>query len=366
MMVDDDGVIFNPFMIGPSEYSQRYEYKQPTYVTYPPYATLPKEHTNKSVSKGTFFAKKDKNGESCATSRSQMGEMCFSRAIKKDMAAAKQMSNGLNDEGERIYAGRAMQTSEKDFANDALKTIMPIRSKRSLSQDSNTASSISAVKATTSLHTSRLSVRSHVSKDTDSNVTLKPVHKDVDTDLYDNASHASQRSTTREPSTDKISHHARRKDHQADNVSHVSTRSQSSQKHSQTSVKPKLDGDIKNSSVSVRSKTTERQTENVSRVCLAGGENQPYNLSIKSKSRSQSPQSIEEVAESIQKELAKSMETTKALSLKAAELNERLRAGNEFNHNRFNTLARQFVQKEPLKRCREDRMAFWYKDSVIS
>ncbi|XP_034100045.1 uncharacterized protein LOC117565168 [Drosophila albomicans] len=370
MMPDDDGVFFNPFMIGPAECSQRNEYKQPAYVTYPPpYATLPKAHTNKSVSKGSFFVKQEKEGN-INTSKSQLGEICFSKAIKKDMVAAKQLANGLNDDHERIYAGRASKTSKTQFEADSVRTLMPVRSKRSASEVSTTASEISAVKSTTDGKTSKLSLRSQANKNTDSNVTLKAaqkksLHKDVDTDLYENVSHVTVRSSKRE--ADNTSHHSmrssRRGDHSVDNISRVSAKSKAS-----VVSRPKVHADTKLSRVSLKSKTTERQTENVSRISFAGDENRTDNITFMSKSHSvsKSRPSIQEVAESIQKELAKSMETTRSLSIKAAELNERLKAGNEFKHNRFNTLARQCVQSEPLKRCREDRMALWYKDSVLS
>ncbi|KAH8377612.1 hypothetical protein KR093_006229 [Drosophila rubida] len=414
MMCDDDGVFFNPFMIGPPEYSKRYEYKQPTHVVQPPYATMPKEHTNKSVSKGTFFAKQEREDKT-AESRSQLGEICFSKAIKKDMAAAKQLANGLNDEDQRIYAGRAAsaKVSEADLPADSVRTLLPVRSKRSqrsVSQASRTPSQLS------DQHSSKSSVRSLHNKPTDSNVTLmpqrkKPLHKDVDTDLYGHNSRSSVRSRTREYSGQhNTSYHsmtasARREDRHADKVSRVSARSHNDRtdrtertdrtdrndrtdrtdridRHSHASVSSRykldndqLQSDNKNSRVSLRSKTTERQSESVSLSVISRERderktNHKTDSKSKSKShrakRSDSRPSIQEVAESIQRELIKSMETTKALSIKAAELNERLKAGNEFKHNRFNTLARQCIQNEPLKRCREDRMALWRKESVLS
>lgn len=394
---DDDGVLFNPFMIGPPETTKRHEYKQPTYVTYPPYATRSKEHTNKSVSNGTILAEEEKKRsmnrkrtESYTASKSQLGEVGFSKAIYEEMAAAKRLST--NDR--RIYAGGAPRTglsksgSKVSVGSGSVRTLMAVRSQRSTSQASQVPSQMSMAKSISSRakagdrQCSKLSLRSHVSKPTESNITLKetkqPIHTDLDTDVYNNVSHCSLRSRTREYSGDGTSRRSVRLENHSDKVSRVSRdspRSQASVNQTDKSsyeptITPKADNHHKstNSQVSMRSKTTERQTENVSHISYAGDENKPDNISIKSKSNTLSKvkPSLKEVAESIQRELAKSMETTKSLSIKAAELSERLKAGNEFNHNRFHTLVRQYTQSEPLKRNREDRMSLWFKDAVLS
>ncbi|KAL7726812.1 hypothetical protein ACLKA6_009572 [Drosophila palustris] len=395
MMFDDEGISFNPFLIGPPESAKRHEYKQPTYVTYPPYATWSKEHTNTSVSKGTILAKEDeerlrklKRDGIYAPSKSQIGEVGYSKAIKEEMAAAKRLSPS----DPRINAGKASKSglseagSTATVGSGAVRTLMAVNPHRSASQASHVPSQMSTAKSTASRakaghrQSSQLSMRSHV---TDSNVTLKeakqPIHTDVDTDLYnDNVSRASRKSRAREYSGDNTSRRSVRSLHDAnrsDEVSYISqgsARSKASVKQSdvlsRTSVvRPRADKDT-NSRVSMRSKTTEIQKENLSRISHTGDENKTDNAPIKSESNilyKRRP-SLKAVAESIQRELAKSMETTKSLSIKAAELSERLKAGNEFNHNRFHTLVRQYTQTEPMKRCREDRMALWFKDAVLS
>ncbi|KAL7724638.1 hypothetical protein ACLKA6_013696 [Drosophila palustris] len=368
---------------------------KPTYVTYPPYATWSKEHTNTSVSKGTILAKEDeerlrklKRDGIYAPSKSQIGEVGYSKAIKEEMAAAKRLSPS----DPRIHAGKASKSglseagSTATVGSGAVRTLMAVNPHRSASQASHVPSQMSTAKSTASRakaghrQSSQLSMRSHV---TDSNVTLKeakqPIHTDVDTDLYnDNVSRASRKSRAREYSGDNTSRRSVRSLHDAnrsDKVSYISQGSarskasvQQSDVLSRTSVvRPRADKDT-NSRVSMRSKTTEIQKENLSRISHTGDENKTDNAPIKSESNilyKRRP-SLKAVAESIQRELAKSMETTKSLSIKAAELSERLKAGNEFNHNRFHTLVRQYTQTEPMKRCREDRMALWFKDAVLS
>jgi len=326
--------------------------------------------------------KSQKREENHTRSKSQIGEVGFSKAIKEEMAAAKRLPSSER----RIYAGGASKTglseaeskASMDQQSGSVRTLMAVKSHRSASQASNIPSQMSMVRSTTSRsvagdrQSSKLSMRSHVSRPTDSNITLKgakqPIHTDLDTDMYNNVSRANVKLTD---ATSRRSVRSTREENRSDKVSRISQGSARSRASlNQSDVGSKADNYHKDtiSRVSMRSKTTELQKENVSRISHTGDENKADNISIKSKSNSLSKTkpSLKEVAESIQRELAKSMETTKSLSIKAAELSERLKAGNEFNHNRFHTLVRQYTQTEPMKKCREDRMAHWFKDAVLS
>lgn len=163
-------------------------------MTYPPYATWPSEHTNKSVSKGTLLAKEEKENEERLRSqesqkrienhthaKSQIGEVGLSKAINEEMAASKRLSTS----DRRIYAGGASKTglseaeSKASMRSGTVRTLMAVKSHRSASQASNIPSQISMAKSTTSRvaagdrQSSKMSMRSIVSRPTDSNITLR-------------------------------------------------------------------------------------------------------------------------------------------------------------------------------------------------
>ncbi|KAH8418811.1 hypothetical protein KR222_008004 [Zaprionus bogoriensis] len=417
MFFEDDGVLFNPFNIGPPENNGlQHDFKIPETPTYPPpvFATwpAPKEHTNKSVSQGTILAKEhaERNAASLRNAKSKIGEMAFSKAINEEMAAAKRLAE---DEDERINAGRNSVSSQP------IQTLLPVRHHRSASKSSFPSQASSRMIAETSDRLSRVSKVSN--KDTNARPIIKNSQTARDTDVIDmdlrsrgaaskgtrygdNISQVSQRSrasarasqaSTRDRAGEYQADQASRvsvRSHATDisrasrggNVSHVSKRSYHEDNLSMKSRNERNPLD----NVSVRSKyEPSRQPDNVSvRSTRSTRSQQPDTMSVRSKSErnqldnvsarlttSASRQgmkkpelSLKEVAEKIKKELGASMTTTKSLYEKAALLSDRLKAGNEFNHNRFSSLIRQYTNNEPLKRCREDRMSFWCKDALLS
>lgn len=292
-MLDDSGEAFNPFHIGPNNNGLRHDFKIPRTPTYPPpvYATwpLPKEHTNKSVSKGTLLAERQREADKAAgVKKSQMGEMTFSKAIKEEMAAAKRHAA---EEEERINAGRVSTgNSRSTMGSQDVETLLPVRPHRS---------------ASGSIVDSRMSIPSQKSRTNDSTTTLKSSNNHMkpqrklresarDRDMIDpnlqrtnsvrsavsrgsrqpdKASRSSHRSRDRKRAgeesseenmspdrlDDNISRHSMRSsvDNQQDNVSRISLRSRAGDQQA---------GNV--STVSMRSTRAAQQPDNVSNVLI--------------------------------------------------------------------------------------------------
>lgn len=219
-------------------------------------------------------------------------------------------------------------------------------------------------------------------EDNKSRVSIKSKGPDHETD---NKSRVSVKSKATDPQADNISRisaKSKAKEINEDNKSRISVMSKANDRNtdnlSRVSVKSNATNQADNRShVSVRSKTKDQNEDNVSRVSIKSKTNEDGadNVSVKSKANDSaaapvcfdgSRASVRDVAAYIKKEMQMSMTTTKALCEKAAQLSDRLRAGNELKHNRFHSLIRMYTQNEPLKRCREDRMSFWFKDAVLS
>lgn len=230
---------------------------------------------------------------------------------------------------------------------------------------------------------SQMSIRSTMKDPQPDNISRMSKRSGNDNQQLDNVSRMSIRSRRDDPQMDnvsRISTRSKNEDQQADNKSHISTKSQKSNMADNVS------------HVSIRSKKNDQQGDNVSRISTkvdqpADNKSQIStkskrdneeetkregdNVSLASKkfqmeNKEKPRQSVREMTEEIQKELRGSMTSTKALYEKAVSLGNRLRAGNEHNHNRFSSLIHQYTNTEPLKRCREDRISLWFKDAVLS
>ncbi|XP_032585033.1 transcription initiation factor TFIID subunit 1 isoform X2 [Drosophila mojavensis] len=241
--------------------------------------------------------------------------------------------------------------------------------RRAKNYDDDNISRVSAKSRANADNISHVSVRSKAAdRDADS-ISRASVRSKANDPNADNISRASVRSKANDPNADNISRasaRSRTKEHNEDNISRISAIS-----------KAKVNNEDNISRASVKSKSKDHEEDNVSRVSGKskatdrGGDN----ISVKSKGKDEtdnpihfdgSKASIKQVADYVKKELQMSMTTSKELGEKAALLSDRLRAGNEFKHNRFHSLVRMYTQNEPLKRFRDDRMSLWFKDAVLS
>ncbi|EDW03682.1 uncharacterized protein LOC6561546 [Drosophila grimshawi] len=382
MFMDDEGQPFNPFSVGPSVNNKPYEYEIPSSPTYPPpvFATWPppKELANRSISQGTLTKKE---ASEMKLVRSQRGEVALSKAINEEMAAAKQLAA---DE-RRIYAGREPKAHLSEArcrdnkSHDSVTTLLPVRDHRSKSSLMSQVDGVSTAASRKSVHSavgpkmaSNISVHSLASAQRmESNITLKQTKGTTDTTKsgHTEADHVSRAGA----GAHQVNRYSRASlksqtvAQQEDNVSRASVHQ--ANKASIKSESSDLQAN-KTSRISIKSIDSANQADKISRISIRSqtGDNVPRtNIKKNNAVESMKRASLKELAESVKKELELSMQTTKSLAEKAALLSDRLKAGNEFKHNRFNSLDRgMYTTTEPLKRCREDRMAFWFKDAVIS
>ncbi|XP_064539654.1 uncharacterized protein LOC135429315 [Drosophila montana] len=398
-------------------------YPPPVFATWPP----PKVPTNRSVSQCTFVKQA---AAAMHNGQSQRGEVAISKAINQEMAAAKQIAadgeridaggqskTTLSNTGPKgnsvttlmpVRECRASsQSSISQFSIASKTTSKKSRAKSHVSQTpAKVSSKISAnsydsnntlvpntelkklkgsINITENANVSRSNRRADAgghSVDAISRVSMKSQAEKIQADKIslrskastvhaDNASHVTAQfkaSDYRADTVSRASVQSKANDQRADNVSRVSVKSKTSEHPSKAS-----DHRSDNiSRISVKSKASGHQADAVSHVSTDAhaGDNASQSdgnqMEDISKPNTKTKPSLKEVAEAVKKELEQSMATSKTLANKAAELSERLRAGNEFKHNRFHSLIRMYTNTEPLKRCREDRMSIWFKDSVLS
>ncbi|XP_030240245.1 uncharacterized protein LOC115562589 [Drosophila navojoa] len=316
-LMDEDYIPFDPFNIGPIDTKAAYNYTAPDTPTYPPpvHATWPKpkEHTNRSVSQATLTKS---SADALRRTESKLGKVAVSQAINKEMSASKrQIPEGSHYHiGGRPKSSRASVRSKTTSADQHRSE--PKHSSSRTSRREHAGGHASYVSASQRSQESRSSFQPELTSNARSRSTLK----------------------VKESRESRTSHTLNRENNE-DNKSRAS----------------------------VKSKSKEDGADNVSR----GGDN----ISVKSKGKDEtenpihfdgSRASIRQVADYVKKELQMSMTTSKELGEKAALLSDRLRAGNEFKHNRFHSLVRMYTLNEPLKRFRDDRMSLWFKDAVLS
>ncbi|XP_030246626.1 uncharacterized protein LOC115565559, partial [Drosophila navojoa] len=323
MFVDDEGILFNPFSVGPPEsQGQRYDYKMPRSTTYPEpvYATWPppKQHINRSVSQ-------DSLARSCdvKATKSQRGEVSISKAINEEMAAAK---NFATNDG-RINAGRQSRVdlSEKGRGGNSMTVIMPVRKGAAASQVSSVSvldiepsvapSRKSRAKSKAGQHEDNESVSSHARTESNITLTAKPnLNTSRQSNGADNASQGYQRSgaggqhqddrsvqssfraesdsfasgKARADNISRVSAGSRAREHQADNIprardtdmiSRVSVRRANvydEDNVSRVSAKSRANAHkIRNLSVRRQGKAADRDADNVSRASVRSKVNDP-------------------------------------------------------------------------------------------
>ncbi|TDG47009.1 hypothetical protein AWZ03_006590 [Drosophila navojoa] len=349
-LMDEDYIPFDPFNIGPIDTKAAYNYTAPDTPTYPPpvHATWPKpkEHTNRSVSQATLTKS---SADALRRTESKLGKVAVSQAINKEMSASKrQIPEGSHYHiGGRPKSSRASVRSKTTSADQHRSE--PKHSSSRTSRREHAGGHASYVSASQRSQESRSSFQPELTSNARSRSTLK-----VKESRESRTSHTLNRVT---PSLKKVAESkTKERSNTEDNISRISTIS-----------KAKENNEDNKSRASVKSKSKEDGADNVSR----GGDN----ISVKSKGKDEtenpihfdgSRASIRQVADYVKKELQMSMTTSKELGEKAALLSDRLRAGNEFKHNRFHSLVRMYTLNEPLKRFRDDRMSLWFKDAVLS
>lgn len=215
---------------------------------------------------------------------------------------------------------------------------------------------------------SRVSMKSQAEKFQADKISLRSKASTVHADNASRVTAQFKASDYRADTVSRASVLSKAHDKRADNISRVSVKSK-------TSEHPSKAGDHRAdniSRISVKSKASGHQADTVSHLSTAAhagdyvSQSDGNKVEDKSKPNTSNNPPLKEVAETVKKELEQSMATSKTLAKKAAELSERLKAGNQFKHNRFHSLIRMYTNTEPLKRCREDRMSFWFKDAVLS
>ncbi|XP_017844273.1 uncharacterized protein LOC108600941 [Drosophila busckii] len=318
-MLTDGFDIFDPFFVGPPNSGHRVEIKIPECPTYPPpvYATWPppKEHTNKSVSQRSLASRKSVPGPVIyEDAKSQMGEVAISKAINEEMAAAK-----------RIDAGGQSKVTLSKPSTHSIKTLMGVRPQRSASK-SSVATHVSNI--------SKRSVRSRISS-AKSVASKSPSQQTMRSKAPSELQHSKKNFNLASGASDKASSMTLRSkagavSHQqaADKQSRVSIKSKASQYGSKLSMRP-----VGHNSSSI-----------------ANNPEMP----------------LQQRADAVRKELLLSIEKSKQLAIQAAELTARLKAGNEYKYNRYDSLIRMSTMNEPNAKFRDDRMALWYKDAVLS
>ncbi|EDW63789.1 uncharacterized protein [Drosophila virilis] len=215
---------------------------------------------------------------------------------------------------------------------------------------------------------SRVSIKSQAEKLQADKISLRSKASKAHADNVSRVTDQFKGSDYRADTVSRASVLSKTNDQRADNISRVSVKSK-------TSEHPSKAGDHRAdniSRISVKSKASGHQADTVSHHSTAAhagdyvSQSDGNKVEDKSQPKTATEPSLTEVAETVKKELEQSMATSKTLAKKAAELSERLKAGNQFKHNRFHSLIRMYTNTEPLKRCREDRMSFWFKDAVLS
>ncbi|XP_016963251.1 uncharacterized protein LOC108033437 [Drosophila biarmipes] len=369
MFPDDfDVEPFNPFNVGPPNSGARSDFKIPTCVTYPPPVFVAKPE----YAQEELLARESKP----RMGSTKLGEVAISKAIKEEMAVAKKQAAAIHEK-DCIDAGGVSRTkltkdsrSKEAVAKESLRTLMPVRSSRQASgegranfqvstSDSSVASKVSSVpkqsQARIEAKASKTSrTRSAVSNKSSSNTTLTPksilnspnpsetVKVSFSAGKSKVSNKSSETGTQRSvKSKEESASEASVKPQKTDSASQQSTRAES-QDSQKTNSQDQLASDL----ISKNAKTAASEAKVISRTNVS----------------SVLPES-KDGPSYIQSESALSYR--QSLNQQAAELADRLNAGNE-NCRRYNSVARNHSITVPQKLSQGDRMTFWFSDAVLS
>jgi len=365
MFPDDfDVEPFNPFNVGPPNSGARSDFKIPTCVTYPPPVFVAKPEYLQAESKPKLGTTK-------------LGEVAISKAINEEMAVAKKQAAAIHEK-DRIDAGGVSRTklaedsrSKEAVAKDSLRTLMPVRSSRQASgegranfqvstSDSSVASKASSVprqsQASIDAKASKTSrAKSEVSNRSSSNTTLTPksILKTPKTSESAKVSFTAIKS--------KVS------DKSSETGTQRSVKSKTEESPSEPSVKPQKTDSVSQHSIKTENQDSLKgvsQEQPASDLIFKNSKAMASETNFKSKTNTSSvlPES-KDGPSYIQSETALSYR--QSLNQQAAELADRLNAGNE-NFRRYNSVARNHSIAVPQKLSQGDRMTFWFSDAVLS
>ncbi|XP_022232710.2 serine-rich adhesin for platelets [Drosophila obscura] len=416
-MADIDYEPFNPFNVGPPNSGKRMEFKIPTSPTYPPpvFAVIQQDkqgYIKRSVSQESGSAPAVQKAETAShlkIGQSKTGEVAVSKAINEEMATAKQQAAALDEEG-RFDAGgiskmrlpsskSSIDSKSRVQSKVSVRTLLPVKSRRQASGDgqaekrSTSESSVSTKASKVSRGSTRTRVSTSSSTKSRSSSAAKRSKKSQSS-IISKRSQSSTRSKSSTASSKaslgkSLGRASNKLNPQSTTASTItltsevlkrdskikSVKASSSKEESKVSLKSKTG---KKSSDTRASKTIGKPTsETISQHSVQSKTKVSTRSAFKTK-KDDSTAALKSRAASSKSSLkaktksVNKMKTVKALAdgtsliHQAAEISERLKAGNEDNFRRFSSVIHNHSRTVPEKLFREDRMSFWFQDAVLS
>ncbi|XP_017065362.2 uncharacterized protein LOC108104038 [Drosophila eugracilis] len=370
MFPDDyDVEPFNPFNVGPPNSGTPSEFKIPTCVTYPPPVFVAKpEYLQETASKAV------------TKSSSKIGEVAVSKAINEEMAVAKKQAAAIHEK-DRFDAGAISKVkltedsqSKETVAKESLRTLLPVRSSRQASGEGKANSKVSASKSsvtTKKSFTSKQSQSSIASKSSNVSQARSAVTNKTSSNTSNNT--LTPKSILKSPKSSELA-----------KVSYTTVKPQVSDKPSETGTQRTVNSKagVSASEPSLKpqkSKVISQQSVKAkpSDAVIKDSKEQPPSNPIPKKSQETASNDVIKLRTNMSKVLPESkdgpsyIQSESALSYRqslnqqAAELADRLNAGNE-NFRRYNSVARNHSTTVPQKLSQGDRMTFWFSDAVLS
>ncbi|KAH8334524.1 neurofilament heavy polypeptide [Drosophila kikkawai] len=309
---------FNPFNVGPANNGGPSEFQIPTSVTYPPPVFVAKPEYVKAAKEQVALRSSSK--DTLKLAKSKHGEVAISKAIKNEMAVAKQQAAAIHetdriDPDVKLNVKHDLKAKKKE-SKASIRTLLPVRSNRQASGAGNAKRTTSGLSvATKQRKSSRVEIAAKASKISNELDAKSPKPFEPAKMSFTSIKSKSTKSVVSETSTGSSS----------SEQSETTDKSESDSQHTLKSSEP---ADKNTSVVAPKSKTTVKEDRNypVSESSLSYG---------------------------------------KPLTEQAADLAFRLNSGNE-NYRRYNSVVRNHSTTIPQKLSEGDRMSFWFSDAVLS